>query len=219
MTADDEKQMQALFAAGDPAARLPELLPQRVAARLSARPAGRFGLTSARAAAMAVALVSSAGLGGVAVWVTHELKVAPAPVLPAPVAAKPKAKVAAAPADPLALEAGLVRAALEALQRGDADEALARLDERQRRFPAGALETEAAVARARALLLAHRETEALAAFDALPGAELTPALKLTFADRLVASGRCRRALEVLAGLQATGEEAKVAAGLKARCGR
>ena len=35
MTADEEKQMQALFAAGDPAARLPELLPQRVAAELS----------------------------------------------------------------------------------------------------------------------------------------------------------------------------------------
>jgi hypothetical protein len=218
MTADEEKQLQAMFAAGDPAARLPAMLPQRVAARLAERPARTSGFSFARAAAVSVALASSAVLGAAGVWVTHELRQAQEPEAPAPAKARAVAP-AAAPADPLAVEAGLLRASLEALQRGDADAALANLDERQHRFPAGALEAEAAVARARALMLAHRDDEALAAFEAVPASELTAPLALTWADLLVARGRCPRALEVLQGVEAEGEEARVAAALKMRCAR
>lgn len=221
MTTDEEKQMEALFAAGDPAARLPELLPQRVAARLAEssdrRAAG--GFSWARSLALGVVLVSSVGMGAAAVWATVEARKSPVIHLPAPAPslARPAPKtVAPREADPISLEAALLQASLEALQRGEAEDALAKLAEREERFPGGPLASEAAVARARALLLAHRDDEALAAFAALPEQDLTVALRLTWAELLVKTGRCGPALAMLKQVEG---EARVVASLRSRCGR
>src|SRR5690606_25202013 len=111
-------------------------------------------------------------------------------------------------------EAALVQASLEALQRAEPALALAKLDERERRFPGGLLASEAAVARIRALLLARRDGEALERFAALDEADLTEALRLTWADLLVKRGRCAEALAVLAPV----EDAPVARSLKGSCG-
>lgn len=214
MTAEEEKQLEAMFAAGDPASRLPEYLPQRVAARLKERRGARLGW--ARWAAVGVTLVSSAGLGAAAVWVTNEVRkpaeAVVAKVEPAKHGAAPRVLVTPA-TDPLAEEAALVQASLEALQRGDADAALQKLDERKQRFPAGLLSSEAAVARLKALLLARRDAEALNGFEALPQTDLTVPLRLTWGDLLVKHGRCAEALRVLAPL----EGSEVAKALKGPC--
>ncbi|MBK7861150.1 MAG: hypothetical protein IPJ65_21570 [Archangiaceae bacterium] len=224
MTADEQKQMEALFAAGDPARRVSEFLPARVAARLTSerRRSGAW-LGFGRAATLALTLVSSVGLGSAAVWVSNEVRkaVAPAPlpeVVPA-AAVKPRPARHEAPvpaADPLSEEAALLQSALEALQRADADAALSTLDTRARRFPDGLLAAEASVARLKALLLARRDAEALQGFAALPQVDLTLPLRLTWADLLVRHGRCSEALAVLAPVDGS---SKVAASLKARCGR
>ena len=215
MTGEQEKQLEAMFAAGDPAARIPEYLPQRVAARLKERRGARYGL--ARWALASVTLVSSAGLGAAAVWVTNELRKPPEPVVakvePVKRSAAPRVTSVAPVADPLAEEAALLQASLEALQRGDADAALQKLDERTQRFPEGLLSSEAAVARLKALLLARRDAEALAGFEALQEADLTVPLRLTWGDLLVKHGRCAEALRVLAPL----ESSTVAQALKGSC--
>lgn len=211
MTADQEKQLEAMFSAGDPAARLPEYLPQRVAARLDARRAPRLGW--ARWAVVGITLVSSAGLGAAAVWVSNEVRKSSAPVEPAAAARVVPAPVIKRAPDPLAEEAALVQASLEAVQRGDAETALSKLDERERRFPAGLLGSEAAVARIKALLVAHREDEALERFAALDSADVTGPLRLTWADVLVKRGRCAEAATVLAPL----EDSEVARSLKGSC--
>src|SRR5688572_27213213 len=164
MSPDQEKQMQALFAAGDPAARVSELLPQRVAARLAERPAPAWHAGWARAVAVGLVLASSAGLGAAAVWATNAASKG-AVEAPAPA----KAAVAAQPADPLGVEAGLLRSALEALQGGDTQGALAKLDERDRRFPGGALQSEAAVTRARVLMREGRCEAALRLLEGIEG--------------------------------------------------
>jgi hypothetical protein len=216
MNAEQEKQLEALFAAGDPGRRVSELLPQRVAARLDA-PRRSPALLWARHAVVGLTLVSSVGLGAVAVWASNEARKALAPppaelraVKPATVKHAPPAQV-----DPLTEEAALLQESLEALQRGDADLALVKLEQRARRFPSGLLESEAGVARLKALLLAHRDAEALERFAALPQSDLTLPLRLTWADLLVRHGRCPEALSVLAGV----EGSDVAASLKARCAR
>ncbi len=209
MTADQDEQLEAMFQAGDPAARLPEYLPQRVAARLEARRAPRLGW--ARWAVVGVTLVSSAGLGAAAVWVSNEVRKASVAPVAVPLAA-PAPAVKRAP-DPLAEEAALVQASLEAVQRGDFETALSKLDERERRFPSGLLGSEAAVARIKALLVAHREDEALERFAALEASDVTGPLRFTWADVLVKRGRCAEAAAVLAPL----EDSEVARSLKGSC--
>ncbi len=150
MTPEQERQMQSLFAAGDPGARVSERLPQRVAARLAERPARGWHLGWARTATVGLVLVSSAGLGAAAVYVGKRELTAPASA-PVVAAAPQKAPSVAVvqPPDPVALEAQLVREALEALQRGDVDGARAKLDEREQRFPSGLLKAEADAVRER----------------------------------------------------------------------
>jgi len=148
VTPDPEQQLQALFAAGDPAARVDERMTQRVAARLAERPHSTWHLGWARAVTVGLVLVSSAGLGAAAVFVAKK-ELAPAKA-PAPVTVTTaKAPLAPRPPDPVALEAQLVREALEALQRGDLELAGARLDQRQEQFPDGLLQAEADAVRAR----------------------------------------------------------------------
>lgn len=76
-------------------------------------------------------------------------------------------------ADALAQELAMIRAVNDALATGAAEQALARLDEHRRRFPAGALLEEAAALQAVALCAAGRGaagTDAAAAFlSAHPG--------------------------------------------------
>ncbi|PCC74116.1 hypothetical protein SAMN02745121_08501 [Nannocystis exedens] len=79
---------------------------------------------------------------------------------------------ASAAGDALAQELAIVRAVNDALAGGSAEQALARLDDYQRRFPGGALREEAAALRAVALCAAGRTegaTEAAAFLRAHPG--------------------------------------------------
>ena len=212
MTPLEEQRLEEMFQAGDPAARLDPYLTTRVAARLKEPRGARQGW--ARWALVGMTLVSSAGLGAAAVWVTNEVR-RPAPVVE-PAKPSPRATPAlpaAHVADPLAEEAALVQASLEALQRGDAELALSTLGERQQRFPHGLLASEAAVARLKALLLARRDDEALSGFAALQPTDLTVPLRLTWADLLVKHGRCAEALRVLAPV----EDQAVAKALKGSC--
>lgn len=212
MTSPDDKRLEGMFYAGDPAARLDPYLTTRVAARLKEPRGAHHGF--ARWALVGITLVSSAGLGAAAVWVTNEVR-KPAPVVePATPSRRAKAAQPAAHVEGLlAEEAALVQASLEALQRGDAELALATLDERQQRFPHGLLATEAAVARLKALLLARRDDEALNGFAELQPVDLTVPLRLTWADLLVKHGRCAEALRVLAPV----EDQAVAKALKGSC--
>ncbi|MBL8955675.1 MAG: hypothetical protein JNK82_33180 [Myxococcaceae bacterium] len=151
MTPEQEKAVDALFAAGDPGARVPERLPQRVAARLTERPSRSWQVGWLRTATVGLVLASSAGMGAAGVYVAKRQLTAPTVEVTPAAVKSPVATVAAAPraADPVALEAQLVRQALEALQRGDVDGALAKLDEREQRFPAGVLQAEADAVRSR----------------------------------------------------------------------
>jgi hypothetical protein len=78
---------------------------------------------------------------------------------------------------------------------GDAGAALAALDERDRRFGAGPLGAEAALARAEALLLLGRTTEALPVLLAIRGerAGQTPTARAARAELLVRANRCGEA--------------------------
>jgi hypothetical protein len=83
--------------------------------------------------------------------VVEKLEPPAAPVVEAPPAVKPPARVhrverqvAAAPASTLAAETTLLRDADRALRAGDTATALARLDEHAARFPDGALAPERA---------------------------------------------------------------------------
>jgi predicted Zn-dependent protease len=92
---------------------------------------------------------------------------------------------------------------------GDASAALASLDERDRRFGAGPLGAEAALARAEALLLLGRATEALPVLLAIRGerAGQTPAARATRAELLARANRCGEAEADFTALLATGAPA------------
>jgi RNA polymerase sigma factor (sigma-70 family) len=86
----------------------------------------------------------------------------PPPIAPAPTPARAIAPIPtrAIDRDEGPDEAALVRAALAAIERGDADDALARLREHETRFPTGVLAIERRAARVRALCLAEKRAQA-----------------------------------------------------------
>jgi len=123
---------------------------------------------------------------------------------PAPLAAS-EASRAATPA--ASDEALLVARAFRRLRNeGDARGALAALDERERRFGAGAFETEAALARAEALVLLDRGDKALPILLGIrdPHAGLTPEVRVTRAELLARAKRCDEAMTDFELVLATG---------------
>jgi tetratricopeptide (TPR) repeat protein len=104
--------------------------------------------------------------------------------------------VAAAPAAAEPDETALLASAFRQLREGgDAAGALAALDERERRFGAGVLASEATLARAEALLRLGRTADALPLLLALSDtrAGLTPEVRATRAELLARSNRCDEA--------------------------
>jgi hypothetical protein len=123
---------------------------------------------------------------------------------PAPLPASEPSRAAAAAAPDEAL---LVARAFRRLRNeGDARGALAALDERERRFGAGAFETEAALARAEALVLLDRGDQALPILLGIrdPHAGLTPEVRVTRAELLARAKRCDEAAADFELVLATG---------------
>jgi tetratricopeptide (TPR) repeat protein len=119
-----------------------------------------------------------------------------------PLTEPPPAPVADAPD-----EARLLARAFRHLRsEGDAAAALAALDERERQFGAGALATEAGLARAEALLLLGRADEALPILIGLrdPRTGLTPDVRVARAELLARAGRCVEAVADFDALLAPG---------------
>ena len=213
MTADEEKRMHELMARGDPAQQLSPLLPQRIAARLGSRSRAVAPRWS-RAVLLGVALASTAGLGA-----ALAVRAVRAPdQKPITVDAENRALAARPIVDPISQEAELLQSALESLRRHDDAAALRALDERARRFPAGALAAEARIARVRALLSMGRDTEAFDELNQLGAADLTAPLRLAWADALARHARCAEAMAVLQPLQSpNAEEQTVIDSLRLRC--
>ena len=121
----------------------------------------------------------------------------PAPRAPAPPeTVTPVFEPAPLPAREAPDEAALVSRAFRRLRSdGDPRGALEALDEHERRFGSGALATEAALARAEALLLLHRGDEALPILLGMrdPRAGLTPEVRVTRAELLARAHRCAEA--------------------------
>lgn len=188
--------LRALLKQGDPAHDVTPKLVARVSERLETDAA--LSRPSLRPLALGLALLASAALGaagtvGVSRLVPGLLTPKPAPSVPTPKAATP---------DPLAREAALLEGALEALNRHDTNAALTRLDERARLFPNGSLETEARVLRVR-VLLERGDDGVLGLLESLPAADVTPALRLSWARRLVERGDCAAAVQVTTLLDAS----------------
>jgi hypothetical protein len=146
----------------------------------------------------------------------------PAPRRAEPAPSSPPGTPASRPAaageaeDPLALEARLLRRAVDELRvQHDGRAALATLDEYRSRFPRGTLAREASVARVETLLALGRRQEALALLDVTPLGSLPRSneLGMLHAELLAEAGRCREALPLLeaelaaAGPRATSERA------------
>ena len=122
----------------------------------------------------------------------------PAPLL-APDAVTSSRSAAADPTPGAAApgESDLLARAFKALRVAhNSQQALAALDEHQRRFPAGALRGEACLARLEALLASGRKTDALAliASSEASGIALSPDMRLTRAELLAESNRCDQAM-------------------------
>ena len=100
----------------------------------------------------------------------------------------------------------LARAFRHLRSEGDAAAALAALDERERQFGAGALGTEAGLARAEALLLLGRADEALPILVGLhdPRTGLTPDVRVARAELLAKAKRCVEAAADFDALLAPG---------------
>ncbi len=123
---------------------------------------------------------------------------APAPSL-APDEVTPPRFAAAGPTPGAAArgESDLLARAFQALRVDhNPQQALAALDEHQRRFPAGALRGEACLARLEALLAAGRKAEALAliARSEADGLAITRDMRLARAELLAGSDRCGEAM-------------------------
>jgi len=107
-------------------------------------------------------------------------------------------------------EARLVARAFRHLRsEGDAPAALAALDQRERRFGAGTLASEAGLARAEALLLLGRTADALPILLALRDAPagLTPEVRAVRAELLTRAKRCAEATADFDALLAPGAPA------------
>jgi hypothetical protein len=142
---------------------------------------------------------------------------APVPPLPPSlktIHAPPPARLPRAPTEPPPIaradapeEARLVARAFRHLRsEGDAAAALADLEERERHFGSGTLATEAALARAEALLLLGRTDEALPILVGLrdPRSGLTPEVRAARAELLAKAKRCAEAITDFDALLAPG---------------
>jgi len=133
---------------------------------------------------------------------------APMPVAgPTPDTEPPPAAATAGQGDD---EAQLVARAFRHLRNeGDAPAALAALDERQRRFGAGGLAAEAALARVEALLLLGRTADALPVLLAIRDTRSaqTPEVRATRAELLTRAQRCDEAAPDFDALLAPGAPA------------
>jgi TolA-binding protein len=115
-------------------------------------------------------------------------------------AARPRAPRLSAPPPEAATpssEAAELADAIRALrERSDAPDALSRLDDYQRRYPAGTLAREAALARVEALLALGRDTVALEVLDrlALDDSAVDRPVALARAELRAAAGRCADAV-------------------------
>jgi thioredoxin-like negative regulator of GroEL len=89
----------------------------------------------------------------------------------------------------LADEARALEAAEKALRSGDLQQTLVQLDEYEHEFPKGSLLAEALAVRARALLAAGRDEEAVSTLEAL-GDDVPPALAQEWGAALWRLGRC-----------------------------
>jgi hypothetical protein len=123
---------------------------------------------------------------------------------PAPLPASEASRAATPAASDEALL--MARAFRRLRNEGDARGALAALDERERRFGAGAFETEAALARAEALVLLDRGDQALPILLSIrdPHAGLTPEVRVTRAELLARAKRCDEAVADFELVLATG---------------
>lgn len=196
--------VKALLKRGDPAHDVTPRTVARVAARLEDEAA--VSRPSLRPLALGLALLASAALGSAGTVALS--RVVPGLLGPAPAPLPPRSPVVA---DPVTREAALLEQALEALNRHDTAKALSVLDERARQFPAGVLESEARVLRVRVLLERDDPGLALAALERLPDADLTPALRLSWARLLASRGSCEQAIAVTSKLEATQPEVVQAA--------
>ncbi|MCU0695721.1 MAG: hypothetical protein MUC96_04220 [Myxococcaceae bacterium] len=187
--------VKALLQRGDPARGVSPQLVARVSERLETRVAmqGRW-----QGAVLVAALAASVALGAAGTVVVSRW--APGVLAPSPRPAPPASTPRRSTEDAVTKEAALVQAALEALARGASDEALAKLDERDRTFPAGPLAAEARVARVRVLLARGEADAALERLAALPPSDVTPALRSTWVQVLVKRERCEAAREVARAL-------------------
>ncbi|MDX2015014.1 MAG: hypothetical protein SFW67_32770 [Myxococcaceae bacterium] len=187
--------VKALLQRGDPARDVSPQLVARVSERLDTRVAvqGRWQGAVLVAALVASVAMGAAGTVVVARWV-------PGVLAPAPRATPPASTPRRNPDEAVTQEARLLQAAFEALARGAPDEALAKLDERDRAFPAGALAAEARVARVRVLLARGDDDAALDRLAALPEADVTAALRSAWVQVLVKRARCEDARQVARAL-------------------
>jgi len=142
-------------------------------------------------------------------------------VAPSSITARPSVSVRHSPEPaPPSSEAQVLGDAFRELRtRGDAAAALRALEEYDRRFPAGALRSEARVARAEALLALDRRRDALPSLEGLEASGATPTreVRVTRGELLAEAGRCPDAVRDFDAVLAAGE--RDAAGARALYGR
>lgn len=124
-----------------------------------------------------------------------------------------------APLPEIGEAAALAGAFRELRSGGDATAALRSLDEYDRRFPAGALRTEARIARVEALIALDRRRDALPLLEAIEdgGGALTRNVRITRGELRAEAGRCPEALRDFDAVLAVSE--RDAAGARALYGR
>jgi tetratricopeptide (TPR) repeat protein len=95
----------------------------------------------------------------------------------------------------------------ELRSRGDASAALRALDDYDRQFPAGGLQSEARVARAEALLALDRRRDALPLLEGLEQAGFAPTrdLRVARGELLAEAGQCERAIGDFDAVVAVGD--------------
>jgi hypothetical protein len=125
------------------------------------------------------------------------------PIVPAATAPPAAVESPLAAESPAAEEARLLEGVFHALrsETNAADRALAMLDEHDRRFPAGLMRAEAALARVEALLALGRRAEALALLDA--AGALPRGSRVARGELRAEAGRCGEAIADFDGVLAT----------------
>lgn len=183
------EEARALLHSGDPAAQVDHALLKRVANRLARPQQRRKASRYALVAVGAVSIISGAALAGAAATQFRLRSTAPSPE-PAPMRAGDSKRPAPVPLDTLGAESAMLREALASLAAGNLTSTLSTIEAYSNQFPNGAFAQDVEVIRARALVEAGREAEALVAFERLPSEILPANLALTWVHLLVRAGRC-----------------------------